>query len=196
MKLKDLRFKDYANLPTGEQINLFEIVSHEQTRANINGKRFDAKSINDEWFDLERRIFLQQPFTQTELPFIALSILYMGDCFGEWDEDRLPAFFKLIGKSKVIDNMPIVATFWKELKELDARDMMLNYVPTSEEVQAGIDKLTKLGIFATLDNLSQRERKDRKEILKMPYSEVFAVLLKDKETNDFNSRLQKILMKK
>ena len=81
--------------------------------------------------------------------------------------------------------------FWVE------KEKALKYEPTSEERQAGIDKIgKKVKEFGTIDAIARRMHISHDEALKLPYATVYLMLLNDLEQSKFERRLQKIYSKK
>lgn len=59
-----------------------------------------------------------------------------------------------------------------------------------------MDKLSKFGVFGTLDSLAGGDMTKYKAILLKANAEVMAKLMLEKEKKDYNKRLNKVLKKK
>lgn len=81
---------------------------------------------------------------------------------------------------------------WAELE-----NTLLHYDPTSEELEAGINELSKnIGEMSTITGLAKAYGKDPDTILGWEYSKVFGFLYADLETYKFRVKHDKILSRK
>ena len=96
---------------------------------------------------------------------------------------------------------PIVYNHVKEvlekLKVWTDKERALEYVPTPEEREAGINVISeKVKEFATIDAIATRMHISHNDALALPYSIVFLMLQKDLEQSKFERRLNKIYERK
>jgi NAD kinase len=81
--------------------------------------------------------------------------------------------------------------FWVE------QEKRLKYEPTPEELQAGIEQMTKnIGEYATLLAIAQAYKRDPDEVLDWKYGKVFGILLADFEKAKFQRSLQGVYERK
>lgn len=70
----------------------------------------------------------------------------------------------------------------------------LQYTPTSQELQAGIEELSReVGDFGTANELAKNYGKTPEEVLDWEYHVVFAILRDDAKKNKYRTRLTKIM---
>lgn len=70
----------------------------------------------------------------------------------------------------------------------------LQYTPTTQELQAGIEELSKeVGDFGTANELAKNYGKTPEEVLDWEYHVVFAILRDDAKKNRYRTRLTKIM---
>lgn len=80
---------------------------------------------------------------------------------------------------------------------LEAETTMLQYEPSSEEMQAGIKELsTKIGEYGTIKALAKAYSKDPDEVLEWKYSKVFGILYTDLEEFKYQKAYNKVLERK
>lgn len=80
-------------------------------------------------------------------------------------------------------------TLWIERENAE-----LQYMPTNEELQAGIEELAKdVGDFGTANELAKNYGKTPEEVLDWEYHVVFAILRDDAKKNRYRTRLTKII---
>lgn len=200
MKIKDITLADYFGMSEKQRLEIAILLADIEPSETLTIKKQDyaVRNINEQWFTFEHRLFLQQGFEERELLFITVSVLFMDQLFDRWDEDRLSKCFKLIRGLKVIGVYPIVIKFWKEVGELIERENLLRSEPTADEIRAGINNLSVFAEWGTVDNLVKRfnGKYSHDEIIKLPYSECFNMLYKDKVENDYREKYNEIIMKK
>jgi hypothetical protein len=81
--------------------------------------------------------------------------------------------------------------FWIE------REKLLKYEPTPEEVQAGINQMSKnIGELGTILAIAQAYSKDPDEILKWEYGKVFGIMYADFEKAKFQRKLNAVYERK
>lgn len=101
--------------------------------------------------------------------------------------EDLPLFAKLGKISFVLSEME---KFLQRFKRLN------DYEPSPEELEAGVDNLSKFGFFATVVQFARKYGKTHDEILAMPAEEVYTTLLFDFEQNEIERNLIKIQNRK
>lgn len=80
-------------------------------------------------------------------------------------------------------------TLWVERENSE-----LQYTPTTQELQAGIEELSKeVGDFGTANELAKNYGKTPEEVLDWEYHVVFAILRDDAKKNKYRTRLTKIM---
>lgn len=80
-------------------------------------------------------------------------------------------------------------TLWIERENSE-----LQYTPTTQELQAGIEELSKeVGDFGTANELAKNYGKTPEEVLDWEYHVVFAILRDDAKKNRYRTRLTKIM---
>lgn len=80
-------------------------------------------------------------------------------------------------------------TLWVERENSE-----LQYTPTTQELQAGIEELSKeVGDFGTANELAKNYGKTPEEVLDWEYHVVFAILRDDAKKNRYRTRLTKIM---
>ena len=106
-----------------------------------------------------------------------------------YDEDiaDLPAL-KVLGKCTHVLNL--ISKFVAEFKRLN------EYEPTIEELEAGVEELSKFGFFGTAVQFARKYGQTHDEILKMPAREVYTTLLYDFEQSEVERKLNQIRSKK
>ena len=77
------------------------------------------------------------------------------------------------------------------IKRVNELEKQLSYEPDSREVNAGIDRYSDFGWFATLDRLSGGDLLKYDLVGKQKYCDVFAKLKLNMLDKDFNTRLSK-----
>jgi hypothetical protein len=81
--------------------------------------------------------------------------------------------------------------FWFEQEKL------LDYKPTSEEIQAGIRELSEvIGEFGTVKALAKAYGRDPDEILQWQYGKIFGILFTDMKEAEYQKRYEKIIERK
>ena len=92
--------------------------------------------------------------------------------------------------------------YYKEIIEgirlwIERENIELRNTPTPEEIQAGIEKLSKeIGDFGTANELAKNYGKTPEEVLNWEYHYVFAILRDDVKKNQYRSRLNSIIEQK
>lgn len=98
-----------------------------------------------------------------------------------------------------LSEYPEAMEYFKEIVEgitlwVQRENSELQYTPTTEELQAGIEELSKeLGDFATANELAKNYGKTPEEVLNWEYHLVFAILRDDSKKNRYRTRLTKIM---
>lgn len=144
-------------------------------------------NINDGSLKYWQRIELGQILTSTEL-------------------DKVQKFMKtmecMLERTPEIEEYMECAEYYKEIIEgirlwIEREKSELNYTPTPEEVQAGIDELSKeVGEFGTANELAKNYGKTPEEVLNWEYHVVFAILRDDAKKHKYRSNLNKIIEQK
>ncbi len=107
-------------------------------------------------------------------------------------------------KKKEVYEMPIIEFFRlilsvkKQIKQIsDAEQSSLtpDEINIKWEMVGGSEKMRKFGIYNTLEHLANGDILKYKEILNLPYSEVFTVLLMKKTASELSRKMDKIKIK-
>jgi hypothetical protein len=80
----------------------------------------------------------------------------------------------------------------KNLNEIEKNNLTPTYTNPKWDVVGGNERMQKFGILNTLDMLAGGNILNYKEILKMKYSEIFAILLMRKEKNEIEYEISKL----
>ena len=78
----------------------------------------------------------------------------------------------------------------------EIEDIALAYYPTDEEKQAGIDKLSSLGIYLQIRNIAISLNMTIDQVKNIPYTEGFLELVTQKKLSDYENSLIKIRQRK
>lgn len=102
-----------------------------------------------------------------------------------------------------ISEQPILDCFGKCSFVLDLINKFLTefkrlgeYEPSLEEIEAGVDELSKFGFFSTAIQLARKYGQTHDEVLNMPAREVYTTLLYDFEQSEVEKRLNQIRSRK
>jgi len=95
---------------------------------------------------------------------------------------------KVLGKGEFILNL--ISKFMLEFKRLN------EYEPTIEELEAGVEELSKFGFFGTAVQFARKYGQTHDEILNMPAREVYTTLLYDFEQSEVERKLNQIRSRK
>lgn len=79
---------------------------------------------------------------------------------------------------------------------VDAETQMLHSTPSADEIAAGVEQYSSVGELATIVQLAKDFHVFPNDILKRPYSEIFSILLVEREKSDFERRLNDVIRKK
>lgn len=79
---------------------------------------------------------------------------------------------------------------------VDAETNMLHSTPSADEIAAGVEQYSSVGELATIVQLAKDFHVFPNDILKRPYSEIFSILLVEREKSDFERRLNDVIRKK
>lgn len=106
-----------------------------------------------------------------------------------YDEDiSEQPVLKVLGKCSFILNL--ISKFMAEFKRLG------EYEPTIDELEAGVEELSKFGFFATAVQFARKYGQTHDEILNMPAREVYTTLLYDFEQSEIERKLNQIRSRK
>ena len=123
----------------------------------------------------------------------------LGDIFGDEGKSeykRLCEAFKIVygfdrrvlpmrKRIKVFDGIATGLAQW-----IDKERQLLDYVPSEEEIKAGIRDLSKkVGSMSTVKQLAKAYGTDPDKVLDWPYSKVFAILYTDLEERKYETKL-------
>ena len=114
-----------------------------------------------------------------------------------YSEKDVVKFYKRITTCHVHELYPVLnrlVTLFIELTEIEARH--LDSRVTAEMRAAEIDRLKPFNDLEILKLISRECKVDLDKAHQQPYNVVFALLWYEKESADFNNRLQEILMSK
>lgn len=108
---------------------------------------------------------------------------------------------KLTGKKLLSEKLDKICQQWKYvISEIDRiieiENIALAYKATDEEKKAGIDILSKLGVYLQFRNIAQAINLTINEVKNMPYLEAFTELVTQKRLNDYEIELTKIRSRK
>ena len=106
--------------------------------------------------------------------------------YGEDISDQ--PLLKVLGKGQHVLNL--ISKFMLEFKRLN------EYEPTIEELEAGVEELSKFGFFGTAVQFARKYGQTHDEILNMPAREVYTTLLYDFEQSEVEKRINKIRSRK
>ena len=95
---------------------------------------------------------------------------------------------KVLGKGQHVLNL--ISKFMLEFKRLN------EYEPTIEELEAGVEELSKFGFFGTAVQFARKYGQTHDEILNMPAREVYTTLLYDFEQSEVERKLNQIRSRK
>ena len=104
-------------------------------------------------------------------------------------------------KEEVLElNLSKAFPLWKHienellrLSKIEAEQ--LDYTPSPEEEQADFSKLSKFGELARIHSLANGDLLKFEKVLELPYNDVLATLLYEKETREYQERLNEIASK-
>ena len=149
---------------------------------------FKIKTVNVKsgFFTYSQRIELSQILTGEKTDhenFIAVMTCFLGFTPSIKQYKKIFDYFTYILKS---------LTFWAEIEQRS-----LKYIPTTEEINAGIEDLAKnCGVQPTLYSLSRSFGADPDEILKWKYAKIFNILVSDANSAKYQKKYNDIMMKK
>ena len=106
--------------------------------------------------------------------------------YGEDISDQ--PLLKVLGKGQHVLNL--ISKFMLEFKRLN------EYEPTIEELEAGVEELSKFGFFGTAVQFARKYGQTHDEILNMPAREVYTTLLYDFEQSEVERKLNQIRSRK
>ena len=106
--------------------------------------------------------------------------------YGEDISDQ--PLLKVLGKGQHVLNL--ISKFMLEFKRLN------EYEPTIEELEAGVEELSKFGFFGTAVQFARKYGQTHDEILNMPAREVYTTLLNDFEQSGVERKLNQIRSRK
>ena len=106
--------------------------------------------------------------------------------YGEDISDQ--PLLKVLGKGRHVLNL--ISKFMLEFKRLN------EYEPTIEELEAGVEELSKFGFFGTAVQFARKYGQTHDEILNMPAREVYTTLLYDFEQSEVERKLNQIRSRK
>ena len=95
---------------------------------------------------------------------------------------------EVLGKGQHVLNL--ISKFMLEFKRLN------EYEPTIEELEAGVEELSKFGFFGTAVQFARKYGQTHDEILNMPAREVYTTLLYDFEQSEVERKLNQIRSRK
>ena len=95
---------------------------------------------------------------------------------------------KVLGKGVHVLNL--ISKFMLEFKRLN------EYEPTIEELEAGVEELSKFGFFGTSVQLARKYGQTHDQVLNMPAREVYTTLLYDFEQSEVERKLNQIRSRK
>lgn len=95
---------------------------------------------------------------------------------------------KVLGKGQHVLNL--ISKFMLEFKRLN------EYEPTIEELEAGVEELSKFGFFGTSVQLARKYGQTHDQVLNMPAREVYTTLLYDFEQSEVERKLNQIRSRK
>lgn len=198
MKIKDITVYDYYTMTDAQRFGLTIFMDgfEPEKVLTFKKKNYEIHSINNSWFTFDHRLFLQTAIEERERVHIALSILLMAAQGDEWNPDSIVKYFKLINQLPIMKAYPIAKKFWEDVATIEEKEKMLASQPTAEEIQAGIEELYIFAEWGTVDHLAKRLHMKHQDVVKLPYSDCFLMLLKDKKDGAFQERYQKVLMNK
>ena len=106
--------------------------------------------------------------------------------YGEDISDQ--PLLKVLGKGQHVLNL--ISKFMLEFKRLN------EYEPTIEELEAGVEELSKFGFFGTAVQFARKYGQTHDEIVNMPAREVYTTLLYDFEQSEVERKLNQIRSRK
>lgn len=106
--------------------------------------------------------------------------------YGEDISDQ--PLLKVLGKGQHVLNL--ISKFMLEFKRLN------EYEPTIEELEAGVEELSKFGFFGTSVQLARKYGQTHDQVLNMPAREVYTTLLYDFEQSEVERKLNQIRSRK
>lgn len=77
-------------------------------------------------------------------------------------------------------------------KLIEVENKLLHYEPENEEIEAGIESLTKFGRMASVDTLAGGDILKHSLIIDMPYSKVFTKMYLESEKSKFQKRVHNL----
>ena len=98
------------------------------------------------------------------------------------------SLLKVLGKGQHVLNL--ISKFMLEFKRLN------EYEPTIDELEAGVEELSKFGFFGTAVQFARKYGQTHDEILNMPAREVYTTLLYDFEQSEVERKLNQIRSRK
>ena len=93
--------------------------------------------------------------------------------------------------------LPLIEDYLKQLEDMKKTwNRQLSSTPTAEQMQAGINKLQKFGMRATLLNMAGKDLEKYDRLHNRKWYDILLYLMQEKEENEYQSRYQKIISKK
>jgi len=167
----------------------------------IRGKKLTIPTNLNDFCDnvtYGQKIFFQRP-EENEYGIVLRFISgYFYPLFSgkEWDENRALKFGSFVLRSKVLEVYPVALHLVTLMGQLAEREVkLLERKPTSEERQAGIDKLSLFSDLSSILFLQESFRCSWDEVLGKPYNDCLVRFMYQKEQNAYAERLSEIYRK-
>lgn len=117
-------------------------------------------------------------------------------------EDYIVRFVNLYGAEKlshlsVFEFFAFIRYVCQQVERVtEIENKLLSHMPSNEEVDAGLDRFNKYGSFSQLNSLANGNILNFAEIRKLPYEDALTKLAYDKDVNEYQKDLNKVLTRK
>lgn len=177
---------DFYNVSYREflQLEEEEYLYHKRAGLNMKGNPSGLPSVLDWGYGKvkELHIMYEEAMTMERIP-VLLAFVY---------DEHVEAYWQM----KWYEVFKMFNHITKEMKLISEKEKVLSYEPDGDQLAAGVERLGKFGIFATVDTLADGDPTRYPEIENIPYKIIFSKLYYDREKAEYIKNLQGIKSKK
>jgi hypothetical protein len=115
----------------------------------------------------------------------------------KFDVDKAKELEPQIDKCRIIEAYPTAMHYLAEMIKINGNEEeKLKNEPDADSLQAGIEQLSRFGVFAAVDSLASGDPTKYETIYELPYTTVFTKLWLETERSKFEKRLRIMLTNK
>lgn len=115
----------------------------------------------------------------------------------KFDAEKTNEIEKHIEQCRIIEAYPTAMHYLAQINKINENEEeKLKNEPDADSLQAGIEQLSKFGVFSAVDSLAAGDPTKYETIYELPYTTVFTKLWLETERSKFEKRLRMVMSNK